>query len=81
MMLPASASIAQWARLDIVYVGNDVIDFKVTAELPRTLAADLAPERPGSREPRAVKRRPKAYPLLNKSRHQYRDKCHLNHCV
>jgi len=50
-------------------------------ELLRTLATDLVPERPGRREPRAVKRRPKAYPLLNKPRHQYRDKCHRSHCI
>ena len=34
------------------------------------LAADLVPERPGRREPRAVKKRSK-YPHLNKPRHQY----------
>ena len=42
-------------------------------ELLRTLADDLVPERPGRREPRAVKRRPKPYPLLNKPRHQFRE--------
>jgi putative transposase len=41
--------------------------------LLRTLARDLVPERPGRREPRAVKRRPKPYPLLNKPRHQFRE--------
>ena len=43
----------------------------IWAELLRTLADDLVPERPGRREPRAVKRRRKPYPLLNKPRHQY----------
>ena len=38
-----------------------------------TLARDLVPERPGRREPRAVKRRPK-YDLLNRPRAQYRDR-------
>jgi hypothetical protein len=33
-------------------------------ELFRVLANDMLPRRPGRREPRAVKRRPKAYPLL-----------------
>jgi hypothetical protein len=36
------------------------------------LAADLVPERPGRKEPRAVKKRSK-YPHLNKSRHRYRE--------
>lgn len=43
------------------------------AELLRTLATDLVPLRPGRREPRAVKRRPKAYRLLNRPRHLYRE--------
>jgi hypothetical protein len=38
-----------------------------------TLARDLVPDRPGRREPRAVKRRPK-YPLLTRPRHQQRDR-------
>ncbi len=42
-------------------------------ELLRTLAEDLVPERPGRREPRAIKRRPKPYPLLNQPRHQFRE--------
>jgi hypothetical protein len=42
-------------------------------ELLRTIARDLAPLRPHRQEPRAVKRRPKAYPLLNKPRHQFKE--------
>jgi Transposase DDE domain len=42
-------------------------------ELFATLAADLVPDRPGRREPRAVKRRPKPYPLLTRHRHKFRD--------
>lgn len=49
-------------------------------ELLRTLADDLVPERPGRREPRAVKRRPKAYPRLNKPRHQFRENGHRSYC-
>jgi hypothetical protein len=41
------------------------------AELLRVLARDRVPERPGRSEPRAVKRRPKPFPLLNKPRHRY----------
>jgi hypothetical protein len=40
-------------------------------QLLAAIARDLVPSRPGRREPRAVKRRPKPYPLLNKPRHQY----------
>ena len=35
------------------------------------LARDLVPLRPDRREPRAVKHRPKAYPLLNQPRRQF----------
>jgi hypothetical protein len=38
-------------------------------ELLASIAADHVPERPGRREPRAVKRRPKPHALLNAPRH------------
>lgn len=41
--------------------------------LLRTLARDLVPERPGRREPRAVKRRKNKYPRLDAPRHKFRD--------
>lgn len=41
-----------------------------------TIARDLLPLRPGRQEPRAVKRRPKAYQLLNKPRHLFREVSH-----
>lgn len=43
------------------------------AELLRILAADAVPERPGRREPRALKRRPKRYPRLDRPRRDYRE--------
>lgn len=43
------------------------------AELLRALAADQVPERPGRREPRAVKRKKNKYPRLVGPRHQFRD--------
>ena len=43
------------------------------AALLRSLACDLVPARPGRREPRAVKRRPK-YPLLTRPRQLQRDR-------
>ena len=42
------------------------------------IAADQLPLRPGRSEPRAVKRRPKKYHLLNKPRHQMGNLPHLN---
>lgn len=42
-------------------------------EMLGIIAADLVPERPGRREPRCVKRRPKAYPSMTKPRHQMKD--------
>ena len=47
-------------------------------ELLRIIATDLVPERPNRREPRAVKRRPKPYPLLNCQRHRYKEISHRN---
>lgn len=49
---------------------------ELVADLLRVIAADRVPDRPGRREPRAVKRRPKPYPLLNKPRHQFKDTPH-----
>lgn len=42
-------------------------------ELLRTLAADLVPERPGRREPRAIKRKKNRYPRLIGPRRKFRD--------
>ena len=38
-----------------------------------TLAADLVPHRPGRREPRALKRRPKPYSLLTNHRYVFKE--------
>ena len=45
-------------------------------DLVGNIVRDLVPLRPGRKEPRAVKRRPKPYPLLNKPRHQYKETPH-----
>jgi hypothetical protein len=45
-------------------------------EMLRVIATELIPLRPDRWEPRAVKRRPKPYPRLNRPRHQYRDLRH-----
>ncbi len=47
-------------------------------ELYRVLAADLVPDRPGRREPRAVKRRPKPYPRLMCHRSKFKETPHPN---
>jgi hypothetical protein len=51
---------------------------KLIEEIYKTLAADLVPDRPGRREPRAIKRRPKPFPNLMNHRSQYRETPHKN---
>jgi hypothetical protein len=46
---------------------------KLFEEVLRVLAEDQVPDRPGRREPRAVKRRPKPYPLLTKPRNIFKE--------
>lgn len=58
-----SAAIAQ-AR-------NGKLRRRLWLDLLLNLARDLVPHRPDRREPRAVKRRPKAYPLLNQPRRKF----------
>jgi len=42
-------------------------------EMLATIAKDVVPERPGRREPRCQKRRPKAYPFMTKPRRKMKD--------
>jgi hypothetical protein len=51
---------------------------KLMNDLFAVLAADLVPDRPGRREPRAVKRRPKPYPRLMNDRHRWLEIPHQN---
>jgi hypothetical protein len=51
---------------------------RLIADLLRLLALDLVAERPGRREPRAVKRRPKPYQWLTKPRRSFREISHRN---
>ena len=46
---------------------------QLIAELLEVIARDEVPKRPDRREPRAVKRRPKAYQLLNRPRHAMKE--------
>jgi Transposase DDE domain len=65
-----SAAIAQ-AR-------NRKLRLQLWEDLLLNLARDLVPHRPHRREPRAVKRRPKAYPLLNQPRTLFVEISHRN---
>jgi len=47
-------------------------------KLLEVIARDLLPERFGRCEPRAVKRRPKPFPLLNRPRHKFKQVPHRN---
>ena len=47
-------------------------------DLLLNLARDLVPYRPNRQEPRAVKHRPKPYPLLNQPRHRFKEVPHRN---
>lgn len=51
---------------------------QLMAELFAVIAVDLVPDRPGRREPRAVKRRPKPYPRLMNHRHRWLEIPHQN---
>lgn len=46
--------------------------------LLQAIAADLVPDRPGRREPRAVKRRPNPCAWLTQPRHKFKDSQHRN---
>jgi hypothetical protein len=51
---------------------------QLIADLLRVIAADLVPDRPNRREPRAVKRRPNPCAYLTKPRHKFKDAQHRN---
>ena len=52
---------------------NQKLRKQLWQDLLLTLARDLVPLRSHRSEPRAVKRRPKPFPLLNKPRHQFKE--------
>jgi hypothetical protein len=51
---------------------------RLLAKLLEVIAHDQLPERSGRHEPRAVKRRPKPYPLLNRPRKSFKEVPHRN---
>ena len=46
---------------------------RIYCTLLKVIAHEAVPERPGRSEPRVRKRRPKAYPLMTKSRRELRE--------
>ena len=63
---------------DIARARNRKMRQQLWDDLLLSLACDLLPLRPGRQEPRAVKRRPKAYPLLNRPRRRFLEVAHRN---
>lgn len=53
---------------------------RLIARLLELIAKDQVPERPGRREPRAVKRRPRPFQKLNRPRHQMKEMPHRSKC-
>jgi len=51
---------------------------QLIVQLLEVIARDEVPDRPNRIEPRAVKRRPKAFALLNKPRGEFQEVCHRN---
>ncbi len=51
---------------------------QLIAQLLQIIAQDQVPDRPGRRDPRAVKRRPKPFPLLNRPRDKFKEIAHRN---
>ena len=49
---------------------------RLLARLLEIIARDQVPDRPGRREPRAVKRRPKPFQKLNRPRHLMKEMLH-----
>ncbi len=65
----------------LIPASNRKLRRELIEEMFRALAADMLPHRPNRVEPRAVKRRPKPYSLLNKPRHQMKVIPHRSrHC-
>lgn len=57
---------------------NETIRRALWEDLLMNLVLDQVPLRPGRQEPRAVKKRPKPFPLLNRPRRKYKETFHRN---
>ncbi len=56
----------------IVHVATSTKRLQIYRTLLKVIAHKTVPERSGRSEPRVCKRRPKAYPLMTKPRHELR---------
>lgn len=71
------ASVRQFAAA-IAQARSRKTQSRVLEKLLEVIARDLLPERFGRSEPRAVKRRPKPFPLLNRPRDKFKEVPHRN---
>ena len=69
-------TIRQWALVTELATPNQLDHLR--AAMCRTIARDTLPSRPNRSEPRARKRRPKNYQLLNKPRRLFKEILHRN---
>lgn len=72
------ATVRVWGPLLTEYRANPEQTQNILALILWYLARDVLPYRPNRIEPRARKRRPKPYPLLNKPRSVFKDISHRN---
>jgi hypothetical protein len=73
-----SLAVARRFSEALLQAKSQVRRHELREELFRVLSDDLVPDRPGRREPRAVKRRPKPYPRLMCHRHKFKEIQHQN---
>lgn len=73
------ATVRQWAPLMAAASLDEKPLQQITTTMLHYLARDLIPYRPDRAEPRARKRRPKQYQLLNKPRRFFKEIYHRNH--
>jgi hypothetical protein len=73
------ATLRQWAPVIAAARLHPRSNEQLIEILLAYLAKDLLPDRPNRVEPRAKKRRPKNYPLLNKPRSLFKESQHRNH--
>ena len=73
------AALRQWAPVMAQAAGDDDAGLRCYAAFLYYLAKDKTLSRPGRVEPRARKRRPKNYQLLNKPRREFKEIKHRNH--
>jgi hypothetical protein len=72
------STVRQWAPLMALPELAEKDRLALYSQMLTYIASDKLPHRPGRNEPRARKRRPKAYQLLNKPRATFREIMHRN---